>query len=341
MMKKTILRGFYVVLFGVLVPQVAPAASPHKPFKIAFLGSTPANLYDEAILEGSIDAVADKGSSNAKYEVVPFYSNFNIEVQSQQCFEVVASEEYAAIIAGAATATGLIPCVAAAGAAGIPVIAVDVHMGDDVSTSEVQVEGQTGAVLVPPAEVGQAFAELAVERCIGIDPCQVVYIGGLFAFVVDQLALQELEATAALHPNIELVAVAEGFYSADIARGITSELLASGVVPDIILHGGDQMAMGSEQAISEAGIAPGQIDLVGGGAGAYGVQAIRDGRWYATFVTLPYDEGYIAAQMAMRAIVGAHIKDTGVNPVIERGIPYMLTRDNLATFAEFMAQWPG
>ncbi len=330
-----------LLLLTLGLPPIALADSPHRPFKIALLGSTPANLYDAAIVQGSMDAAADKGSlRNPKYKIVPFYSHFNIEIQVQQCEEVVASGEYAAMIVGPVTAGGLIPCVADAGAAGIPVIAADVHLGDDSYTSEPQVEGQTGAVLVPPATVGPAFASLAVDRCVGIDPCEIVYIGGLFAFVVDQLALQELEATAAANDNIDLIAVAEGFYSAEIARGITQDLLESGVVPDIIFHGGDQMAMGSEQAILEAGIPPARIDLVGGGAGEYGVQAIRDGRWYATFVTLPYDEGYIAAQMAMRAIVGANIKDAGIDPVIERGIPYMMTRDNLPTFADFEPQWP-
>lgn len=323
-------------------PQSAAAASPNKPFKIALLTSTPANLYDAAILQGSRDAIAGKGSEkNPKFEVVPFYSNFNIELQRQQCDEIVASGEYAAMIAIPATATGLIPCVNAAGVADIPVIITDLHLGDDPYTSEVQVEGQTGAVVVPPADIGPAFAALAVERCADINPCRVVYIGGLFAFVIDQFALQEIETAAAENDNIELVAVAEGFYSAEIAYGITQELLASGVTPNIMIHGGDQMAMGSELAISEAGIAPGEIDLIGGGAGAYGVQAIRDGRWYATFVTLPYDEGFISTQMAMRAIVGARIKDTGVNPVFESGLPYMMTRDNLATFADFEAKWPG
>ena len=122
---------------------------------------------------------------------------------------------------------------------------------------------------------------------------------------------------------------------------IMTGLITEGNTPDIVFNGGDQMAMGVEMAIADAGLQAGSIDIIGGGAGDYGVEAVEDGRWYATFVTLPYDAGFLATKMAIRAAQGKYISDTGINPVERRGLPYMLTQDNLDDFGCFYPQWPG
>ncbi len=316
------------------LPQSAEACPQER---VAWLSSTTTNLYDQTNLEGAMDIASWMGA-----EVVPFYSNFDVNVQLTQCFEIVNSGDYDAIVVQPATSTGLLPCVAAAGAAGIPVVASDLHLGDDPTSGEIQVPGQTGAVLVPPSEVGPAFADIALDRCEGVNPCEIVLIGGLFALVNDQLTLEALEDLADNSPNIVLTEIEEGFYSSDVAYGIMSQILADGGTPDIVFNGGDQMAMGVEMAIADAGLPEGSIDIVGGGAGEYGVQAIEDGRWYATFVTLPYDAGFLATKMAIKQARGWYVSDTGINPVTRRNFPYMLTQDNLnEEFGCFYPQWPG
>lgn len=321
------------VISTLALPQSAEACSEDR---IAWLGSTTNNIYDMANLEGAEDMASWWGA-----EVVPYYSNFDVNAQLAQCFEVVNSGDFDAIVVMPATSTGLLSCIAAAGNAGIPVVAADLHLGDDPNSGEIQVPGQTGAVLVPPGAVGPAFAEVAVDRCAGVNPCEIVFIAGLFTLVNDQLTLEALEDAVDAHPNMVLTETEEGFYSADVAYAIMSQILADGGSPDMVFNGGDQMAMGVEMAIADAGLQPGSVDIIGGGAGDYGVQAVEDGRWYATFVTLPYDAGLLATKMAIKQARGLNVSDTGINPVERRNLPYMMTQDNLDDFDCFTPQWPG
>jgi ABC-type sugar transport system substrate-binding protein len=101
------------------------------------------------------------------------------------------------------------------------------------------------------------------------------------------------------------------------------------------------MAEGAEQAIDAAGSLPNKIQIIGGGAGAYGVAAVRAGRWYATFLSLPFNEGVDAAQIGITAARGKKIKQPGIDPVVQAGYPPFMTVNNLSLFANFVPQWPG
>jgi putative component of membrane protein insertase Oxa1/YidC/SpoIIIJ protein YidD len=83
------------------------------------------------------------------------------------------------------------------------------------------------------------------------------------------------------------------------------------------------------------------VDIIGAGAGAYGIDAVRAGRWYATFVALPRDEGELSAQIALRAARCEPIPDRGIDPVERRGLPSFFTTDNQHLFSGFVPQWPG
>lgn len=313
-----------------------PAESTGKPVKVAWLGATPDNLYDEANLEGARDVARQLHA-----KVTAFYSQFDPTLQLEQCAQVVQSGKYDAVVVIPASATGIIPCVEQASAAGLAVVATDLPIGPDTTTTEPQVPGQTGAVLTPGAEFAGALDPLVADACAGTTPCRILYLGGVLDFEFEQAALAVLDDLVAADPDLEFVGAYETFYATDLAYSVVEGLLADGVEIDLVITAGDQMAMGAESAIAAAGVPDGTIRITGGGAGEYGVQAVRDGRWYATFVTLPYDEGALAVEMAIRAARESPIADNSIDPVELRGFPHMMTSDNLDAFGDFAGQWPG
>lgn len=310
--------------------------SEAAPPRVAWFGATPDNTYDEAILAGTREAVMAADGA-----VEPFYSQFDPALQLEQCRGAVASGDFDALVILAASAEGIVPCVTEAEAAGIPVVAADLPIGPDPTTLEPQVPGQVGAVLIASGSYGPALAELVRAGCEDLDPCRVVYIAGLFAFAIDAIAITELEALALANPNIQIVARAESAYDQDTARMIVSDALVDTPVLEMVVASGDQMARGAEEALDAAKVPAGQVKIVGAGASGFAVEAVRAGRWYATFLALPLDEGKLAGEIAVQAARGETIADPGVDPVAHRGLPAFMTADNLDLFADFEPQWPG
>ncbi len=315
----------------------ATSAALNPQLRLAWLGNSPTNTYDVAIREAAGAVALVEGGG----KVTPFYALWNPATQLNQCLAAVQSESFDAILVLADDSAGIVQCVTEAEARGIPVVALDLPIGTDPDTVEPQVPGQAGAVLIPPGKWGGDLSALVVDRCAAQTECNVVYLAGTFGLALDDIAIQHLEATAAAHSNIHLVATAEAFYLESDAYTITRDLLASDPDIHMILAAGDQMAQGAERAIGEHGALPHPIDIVGAGAGAYGVQAVQEGRWYATFMALPSDEGALGAEIAIRAARGQTIVDAGINPVEKRGYPAFYTHDNQALFVDFTPQWPG
>jgi ribose transport system substrate-binding protein len=303
---------------------------------IAWLANDPNNTYDNANLDGAIEVASSTHST-----VEAFFSGYDPALQLDQCNDAVESGRFDALILVPADSVGIVPCVSNAKAHGIPVVATDLPIGSDPTTSEPQVPGQVGAVLTPAAKWGTSVASVIVDVCAGIDPCNVVYIAGSFGIYYDQFALSEIDAAAAANPNIVLAAAEEAFYDESLAFSITQDLLTDDPNVHVVIGAGDQMARGAEDAIATFSSLPNTIEIIGAGAGAYGVEAVRDGRWYATFVTLPRDEGVLGAQIAIKAARSWTIYDAGIDPVELAGYQAFFTQDNQSDFGDFESQWPG
>lgn len=304
--------------------------------RIAWLGNDPSNTYDNANRDASAVVAFLMNAS-----LTPFYSGWDPEVQLDQCYGAIRSGRYDALIILAADPIGIVPCVEEAGQRGIPVVASDLQIGPDPTTVEPQVPGQVGAVLVPPAKWGAELGALVTDLCASRTECNVVYLAGSFGVALDQIAIQELEEVDAAHSHIELVATAEAFYDRATAYGIAHDLLSADSNVHVIVGAGDQMAQGVEEAIADLGLVSNGIDIVGAGAGAYGVQAVRDGRWHATFMALPADQGVHSAFIAIMAARGLPILDAGIDAVELRGYDAFFTEDNQNDFFGFIPQWPG
>ena len=305
--------------------------------KIAWLGpvSPQNNAFDGAELQGAKD-----NATRMKATVEPFISNFDAALQLQQCNQIVQSRSHDAIMIIPIDSVGMVPCVTAAKKKGIPVVATEIAIGPDHTTSEPQVPGQAGAVLTPVSKFGSELTATVISACAQTSPCNVVYLAGSFGVSIDAIAINDLNAAIQTHPNIKLVAQREVFWDGGLAQTAMQQILAQPPNIHVVATSGDQMTQGAEQAITAAQIAN-KPKLIGAGVGGYAVNAIRAGRWFGSFVVLPYDEGWFGAHIAIRSARGLKVKDRGIDPVAEKGLPAFMTTENQAQFANFTPQWPG
>lgn len=332
--RRRVVRAMAVGLTLSLVVAASPAAAKRdgghgSHFRFAWLANDPGNEYDNAILAG-IRAEAAKSQST----VDPYFAGFDPAVQLVQCQEAIASGLYDGLIVIAASATDIVPCVDQARAAGVAVAAVDLPIGPDTTTVEPQVPGVVASALVPAADYAAKFGAFVPEACAGLDPCDVFYLAGLVAF--EQPVIDAVAAAAASSPSISFVGHAEGFYDTGLAHATMTQVLADHPEIDVVMTS-DQMAFGTEQAMQEAGLS---LRLVGAGAGAEAIQAVRDGRFLATLNTLPFTEGRLVTEMLVRALRIRHLAPAGVNPIVESGLPAWWTLATLAAHPDFRAEWP-
>ncbi len=329
------LAALGMAALGAPTVAASPGGSGHGAhFRVAWLANDPANQYDAAIRTG-IEEVTAKANST----VDAFFAGFDPAVQLQQCADALASGIYAALIIIAADPLGILPCVESAHAAGVPVAAVDLPIGPDPTTAQPQVPGVVASSLIPSSDWGGAVTQVVPGLCAGLDPCNVYYLAGLLAFPVDQFGLAAAQAAAdRSSPSITLAGSGEAYYDTGYAREVFAAALAADPTINAVIASGDQMALGAEQAALDAGTS---VRIAGAGAGASALDAVRQGRWYATFTTLPRTEGRIVTDLLVRALRVRPSEPAGVNPLAVAGLPIWWTQATLAAHPGFTGEWPG
>ena len=107
---------------------------------------------------------------------------------------------------------------------------------------------------------------------------------------------------------------------------------------DVFASSGDQMIVGAEQAVEDAGLT-GLVALVGNGGGQTSVDAVREGRWFGTAAAYPRSEGEIAADYVIRAVRGEELEPIGLGtPDLSDGFGALITQENAD---EFEPEWQG
>ena len=185
-----------------------------------------------------------------------------------------------------------------------------VRAGSDLA--ETTGRGSEGACrpLIPDERPADRRADRRA-RAGSRNPCRAVSCPGLF-LSCRQDRNQTRSTTLRRHQAIEIVAEQEGKYAAETARAALQNILQAHRDVDVVATTGDQMAFGMEQAIKAAGL-QGKVKIIGNGASAVGVSAVKAGRWHATVVLLPCTEGRVATEYVVRAARGATGLPTSVD----------------------------
>jgi ribose transport system substrate-binding protein len=303
---------------------------------VAYFDLALANTYETAALNGA-KAYAKK--NNATLTV--FDGNFDATKQFGQMQDALTANKYQAFVVSPANGAVLVPLLKQAVKKGIKIVCHDGACGKNNASIKPQVPGVVAHVGPDFVGVGSRMADLMGQACKGKNPCKAVYFVGAFNFANDVGRLNLLKATLkAKYPNIQLVAVQEGKYLADPSFTAMQNVLQAHPDVNVFASAGDQMTFGAERAVNAAGL-KGKVALIGLAASKLGVQAVKEKRWYATTVALPYSEGFTATKLAVQAARGAkHLPKTvredylpGFGPA-----PSVVTQQNAA---RFKAQWSG
>jgi ribose transport system substrate-binding protein len=310
------------------------AAAADEPIQIAFFAPL-ANSYVAATIAGITEVAEREGA-----EVTNFDTEFDPTLEFSQMQDAVAQGTFDAFIVIPLDPVALVPAAEEAIAEGIAVVNTDLALGPDLTTSDPQVEGQAGTVMTPGSVRAEHSRDLLLAACEGVDPCRVAWIAGVATIDFEVKVKEELDNIVADNPNIELVAYQDGGgYLSDPALGIAQDVLQANPELEVLATSGDQMTLGAEIAVEDAGLTPGEdILLIGGGGSCPGVERVEDGRWFGTTIDVPRNEGVHGAEIAIGWVRGEITEPVGIDAQEESGLPVIITPE---TVADFECQWEG
>jgi ABC-type sugar transport system substrate-binding protein len=217
-------------------------------------------------------------------------------------------------------------------------VAIDLPIGPDPATVQPQVAGEVGASFIPASRWAHAVEAILPQACQGLDPCNVLYLAGDEALAFDQLGFQAVQRAVASHPSLHLVGEDQAFYDTTTAKQVMIHQLTVTPGINLVVAAGDQMALGVEQAATSLGR---KVRIIGAGAGASAITAVRLGRWFATFNALPRTEGKLGAALMVLHLVEPAFPPIGIDPIAFSRLPDMWTQATLAQHPSFVPQWPG
>lgn len=296
------------------------------------------NTYAQKNLEG-VEQAAEKAGN---VTVQAFDGKFDGRNQLNQIQDAVASGNFDAFVVFPNDGAQVAPGVEDAAAAGIKTVAAYAPIGSNIDTGEPQVDGVIGTVWHPNRPNGADLAELTLEACAkehpDAKPCKVAYISGGNEVAFEKAKLEEFNKTIDdSGKDVDVVSEQEGNFLQDDSLKATENILQANKDVNVITTSGDQMTLGAEQAVDDAGLT-GKVSLIGNGAATQGVEAVRAGKWFGTPVYLPIDEGAQAAQMAIDAVRGKDPENTVIDLIEESPIGPFVTEENAK---DFEAQWSG
>jgi len=309
-----------------------PAATPEATLQLAYLSFAVANSYDAPML-----AAAQAAAANLNAQLTVFDANNNPDAQTQQLQDALTSGQFDGIIVQPIYGPGLIPLIEEGIADGAQIAVLDQILGEDLTTSEKQVDGLAANVVFVQSEIGRKQGELTVRACQehNLDPCNVGFLYNIKVSSLDTAIRTAFDEVIADHPEIQVVAEGEAFYNVAVGMSATQDMLTRS--PDMnVLVGADQGITGAITAIDDAG-KTGEIVLIGYGGAALAYLRIADGTQYATVAQRPATEGQYVVEDLVRAIRTSEPQPAR-DPVGELPDDGIVTQENVHNF---VAEWPG
>ena len=307
--------------------ETTEAAGGGKAVKLAVFLASSANTYWQASLEGAREAAGKLGN----VDITVFDAQFDTNRQKSQLQDALASGRFDAWYIGPNDGTAIVPEIKQAIDKGVKVGCSLVPCGPDVRETDVQVDGMVVQMGIGFFEDGKDLGDLTVQACKGKNPCQVAWIPGLPSLPLEKARTDGLKEVLAENDNIKIVAEQPGEYLAAPALRPTQNILQANPEVDVVVSSGDQMIVGAEKAVRQAGKA-GDIALIGGGATVDGVKAIKEGRWFGSTVYVPKTEGRVVTEHLVRAVRGDDIEGKSIDPLDYSKAGRVVTKKNAGKF---------
>lgn len=317
-------------------PTAEPTPTEVPPVRIALFHTVIGNTYTKAVSDGVEDSAAKLGGTVEIFAADP---PFDAVSQSNQIQDAIVSGNFDVFIIYACDGNAVVTDVEDAIEAGIMVVAVDVVIGPDPRATDpccgvVSYVGRTGY------GHGLMLGEMMVRACETVEekPCKVGYLNGAQELTVDQERVAAIEEVLKDHPDVQIVAMQDAWYLQDKGYEVAQNMLQANPDIDVFATSGDQMMLGAEQAVIDAG-RQGEILLIGNGTGERGYEAIKEGRFWAGYADIPYTMGQIGGEIAIKAFRGEEVPRYVFNDDQKPPLPPdgpIITQENVD---QFKPQW--
>ena len=293
------LLGAALILTGCAgTPAATPSEGASDELSVGFFGFAKTNGFAQGTFLG-VQEAAEANNATATF----VDGAFDAQAQVQQVQDAITSKQFDVIVIQANDNVALQAPLQEAADAGITVVVEFSVVGPDFDTIEPQVEGAISIVDLPTTN-GTVLGELGKEACDEVEekPCKVAYLEGFKALPLDNARTDAVKAELATDDSIELVATVEGGYSPDSGRTAFQNVLQSSPDVDVVI--------GSSQAISGAAEAAGDSDIrfIGNGASKANVEAVRNGDWFAVYVTDVVANGKKATELGLAHARGEDVQ---------------------------------
>jgi ribose transport system substrate-binding protein len=277
--------------------EAAPVSGPDsvvkvdesKQLHVAFFGAARANSFAQAAWQG-VEGYAKEHNATAEF----FDGAFDAQKQVSQIQDAITSGRFNVFVISANDGTAVIPAVEQAIAAGITVVGEFAPIGTRYDTKDPQVPGII-TVVDAPTENGKLLGTLGVEACkkAAVNPCKVAYLEGFKTLPLDNARTKAVADTLKAG-GAEVVASVEGGYTNESGRKAMQDVLQSH--PDVNVVIGSSQAIAGAAAVAGAGS---KIEWVANGGSRQAVQAVRDGRWFASVCTPERTAGATATALGL------------------------------------------
>jgi ribose transport system substrate-binding protein len=293
------------------------------------------NTFAAAMEQGVKDTAAQHGAT-----VTTFLNPFDPAVQQSQIRAALAANKFDAYIVEPINPPALRPLFKQMVTKGLPFATVGVINGTNNSVAKLTFPGQTFQTARPTDTFEADAADTIGEVCRGIDPCRVGIVRGTAVLTFDTSEYKVLLSSLKKYPNVQVAATVFGKYLSGASRTAVQNMLSAHPDVNVVTTFGDQMSVGAEQAIKAGGKAK-QIKIISAGGGTTAIAAIKAGRWYASVLTLPQNEGVMGATAVIAAARGTKLS-LGVAAIDTRGsLPRVLSQRNKSQWSSFAGQWSG
>lgn len=262
------------LLSGCSSPEGSDEGSSESTVIVGYSGYNVSNPFFAGLLKGLEDGAAEQG-----YTLLTTNANGDPNQQVTDVQNLITQgANYIAI--NPADGTAIAPAVAAAEAAGIPVIALADAITAPVTFTIAPDQVEAGKL------AGEAMVEFLTER-YGEPKGNVVNIQGLSGTVAAALRDEGFMGVISQYPDIQVVATADGGWDTAPSNAVMTPILEANPQIDAVFGANDAEAVGISAAIDAAGrFVPvgqdGHIYVVGVDGAKPAIDAIRAGVQDAT-----------------------------------------------------------
>ncbi len=162
---------------------------------------------------------------------------------------------------------------------------------------------------------------------------KIVHIDGVPAAITAQNRKKGFERAVKETPGIEVLASQPGQYRRLVAQQVFENLMQRFPEIDAVVCANDDMAVGVVEILASAGRG-GKTKVVGIDGITDAIQAIADGKMFATVDFSGHDQSYLAVQAAVRHLKGEKLPEQILLPV------FIIDKDNVSKVARTPEERP-